>query len=102
MPVRALGCSHLHPFEASRRCVAHRSAVHLRNQPWRRRERRLATTEASQLADSMGTASFVRVERQREGLEKLVLILQTEASDDQRDDEVGDGPVGRQLAAPEP
>ncbi len=58
--------------------IAHNSALRMRNQSWRRHERRLATSEASQLAESIRTQSHVRVERQREGLEKLVATLSVE------------------------
>ena len=58
--------------------VAHHAALAVRDQPWRRHGRRLATGEASQLADNLRTKSFVRVERQREGLMKLLATLTLE------------------------
>jgi RNA polymerase sigma-70 factor, ECF subfamily len=57
---------------------AHHAALRVRDQPWRRRGRRLETTEASLLADSVRTKTFIRAERQREGLEKLITVLPVE------------------------
>lgn len=71
-------------WEASLRTWAYRlawsSALDVRRSAWRRHGRRLATGEASRLAADVRTRSFVRVERQRAGLEALVATL---AVDDQ-------------------
>jgi RNA polymerase sigma-70 factor (ECF subfamily) len=50
----------------------------LRDAPWRKRGRRFATGEASQLAARITTATAVRVERQREALERLRAALGVE------------------------
>jgi RNA polymerase sigma-70 factor, ECF subfamily len=51
--------------------LARNAALNLRGEAWRRRGRRLATGEASALAEDLRTKSFVRVERQRAALDKL-------------------------------
>lgn len=53
-------------------------ALNLRDQAWHRRGRRLATGEASRIADEVRSLSVVRVERQRQGLEKLRAALSAE------------------------
>ncbi len=58
--------------------LAYRAMLHVRDQSWRRRTRRLTTAEASQIGNSMRTKSFIRFERQREGLEKLIGMLDME------------------------
>jgi RNA polymerase sigma-70 factor (ECF subfamily) len=55
------------------------SAAHdLRREPWRRRGRRLATGEASAIADEVWTRSFLRHERRRRNLERLTEALSLE------------------------
>lgn len=58
--------------------LAWSAALDVRRGAWRQRGRRLATTEASRLAEDVRTKSFVRVERQREGLKSLVATLPVE------------------------
>jgi RNA polymerase sigma-70 factor (ECF subfamily) len=58
--------------------IAYHAALDVRDQAWRRHARPLVTSEASKLAESMRTKSFVRVERQRAGLEKLLAMLPLE------------------------
>jgi len=58
--------------------VAWNSAMNLRTDAWHRRGRRFATGEASQLAEEIRTKTAVRVERQRDELEKLRQSLSPE------------------------
>ncbi len=51
--------------------LAYHAALDLRNQAWRRRGRRLETGEASRIAETVRTATAVRVERQRSILQQL-------------------------------
>lgn len=51
--------------------LACNAARNQRDEAWRRRGRRLATGEASALAEEVRTRSVVRVERQRRALDKL-------------------------------
>lgn len=60
--------------------VAWNSAMSLRNDAWHRHGRRFATGEASRIAEEIRTKTVVRVERQRDALEKL---RQTLSADDQ-------------------
>jgi RNA polymerase sigma-70 factor (ECF subfamily) len=68
--------------EASLRTWAFRLAWHaalnIRDEAWRRRRERLATSAASRLADEIGTRTMVRVERQRRALEVLRESLSVE------------------------
>jgi RNA polymerase sigma-70 factor, ECF subfamily len=61
--------------EASLRTWAFRlalnAALNLREEAWRVRGRRLRTGEASKIAEEVRTKTVVRVERQRQALEKL-------------------------------
>jgi RNA polymerase sigma-70 factor (ECF subfamily) len=69
-------------WEASLRTWAFRlawnAALNVRDVAWRRHGRRLATGEASKIAEEIRTKSFARIERQREGLAKLVASLPLE------------------------
>lgn len=58
--------------------LAHRAALDVRGEAWRRRGRRLETGEASRLADEVRTRTAVRVERRRQALEKLREALSVE------------------------
>lgn len=58
--------------------LAWNAAMNLRDQAWHRRGRRLATGEASRIAEEVRTRSAIRVERQRRGLEKLREALSAE------------------------
>lgn len=51
--------------------LAYRAALGVRDRPWRRRERRLATSEASRLAETLRTSTGLRRERQRRVLHEL-------------------------------
>jgi RNA polymerase sigma-70 factor (ECF subfamily) len=51
--------------------IAWNAALNLRDEAWRRKGRRLATGEASALAEDIRTRTAVRVERQRDALRKL-------------------------------
>jgi RNA polymerase sigma-70 factor (ECF subfamily) len=51
--------------------VAWNSAMNLRQDAWHRHGRRFATGEASKIAEEIRTKTVVRVERQRDALEKL-------------------------------
>jgi RNA polymerase sigma-70 factor (ECF subfamily) len=51
--------------------IAWNSAMNLRSDAWHRHGRRFGTGEASQLAEEIRTKTAVRVERQRDELEKL-------------------------------
>jgi RNA polymerase sigma-70 factor (ECF subfamily) len=51
--------------------LACNAARNQRDEAWRRRGRRLATGEASALAEEVRTRSVVRVERQRQALDRL-------------------------------
>jgi RNA polymerase sigma-70 factor (ECF subfamily) len=55
--------------------LAWHAALDVRSDAWRRRRRRLATSEASRIADEVRTKSFVRLERQRDSVERLVAGL---------------------------
>ena len=58
--------------------LACNAALNLRDEAWRKRGRRLATGEASALAEDLRTRSVLKVERQRQALEKLRQSLTTE------------------------
>jgi RNA polymerase sigma-70 factor, ECF subfamily len=58
--------------------IAWNSALTLRSDAWHRRGRRLATGEASQIAEEIRTKTVVRVERQRDALDKLRQSLSAE------------------------
>jgi RNA polymerase sigma-70 factor (ECF subfamily) len=58
--------------------LAHNAALNLRNEAWRKRGRRFATGEASAIAEDVRTRSVLRVERQRQALDKLRRSLTTE------------------------
>ena len=68
--------------EASLRTWAFRlalnAAINLREQAWRVRGRRLRTAEASKIAEEVRTRTAVRVERQRQALDKLRQSLSVE------------------------
>jgi RNA polymerase sigma-70 factor (ECF subfamily) len=51
--------------------LARNAALNQRDEAWRKRGRRLLTGEASAIAEDMRTRSVVRVERQRQALDKL-------------------------------
>jgi RNA polymerase sigma-70 factor (ECF subfamily) len=51
--------------------LAWNAAINMRNEAWRRKGRRLVTAEVSALADEVRTRSSLRVERQRQALDKL-------------------------------
>ena len=51
--------------------LAWNAATNLRNEAWRRRGRRFFSGEASALAEEVRTRSHVKVERQRQALDKL-------------------------------
>jgi RNA polymerase sigma-70 factor (ECF subfamily) len=58
--------------------LACNAALNLRDEAYRKRGRRFATGEASALAEDIRTKSVLRVERQRQALEKLRQSLSTE------------------------
>jgi len=58
--------------------LACNAARNQRDEAWRRRGRRLATREASALAEEVRTRSVVRVERQRQALDRLRQALSVE------------------------
>lgn len=58
--------------------IAWNAAVNLRDEAWRRRRRRLETGAASALTESIRTRSSVRVERQREALDRVRGALSVE------------------------
>ncbi|MGC4000119.1 MAG: sigma-70 family RNA polymerase sigma factor [Anaeromyxobacter sp.] len=58
--------------------LAWNAALNLRNEAWRRRVRRMETGEASRIAEEVRTATALRVERQRRGLDKLREALSPE------------------------
>ena len=58
--------------------LAHHAALDVRGEAWRRRGRRLATGEASRIADEVRTRTAVRVEQRRQALEKLREALTVE------------------------
>jgi len=58
--------------------LACNAALNLRDEAWRKRGRRFATGEASAIAEDVRTRSVLRVERQRQALEKLRQSLTTE------------------------
>ena len=58
--------------------LAHNAAINLRNEAWRRRGRRFFTGEASALAEEILTRSHVKVERQRQALDRLRESLDVE------------------------
>ena len=58
--------------------LAYHAALNLRDEAWRMRGQRLGTREASQLAEEVRTKTVVRVERQREALERLRKSLSVE------------------------
>jgi RNA polymerase sigma-70 factor (ECF subfamily) len=51
--------------------LAWRAALHVRDDAYRRRGRRLATTDASRLADEIRRSSVLEAERQSDALERL-------------------------------
>jgi len=51
--------------------LAYNAALNLRSEAWRRRGRRFFSGEASALAEEIRTRSHVKVERQRQALDKL-------------------------------
>ena len=51
--------------------LASNAAINLREEAWRVRGRRLRTGEASRIAEEVRTRTAVRVERQRQALDKL-------------------------------
>jgi len=58
--------------------LACNAALNLRDEAYRKRGRRFATGEASAIAEDVRTKSVLRVERQRQALEKLRQSLSTE------------------------
>jgi len=58
--------------------LAWNAATNLRNEAWRRRGRRFFTGEASALAEEIRTRSHLKVERQRQALDKLRESLEVE------------------------
>lgn len=58
--------------------LAWNAAINMKNEAWRRRGRRFFTGEASALADEIRTRSHVKVERQRQALDKLRESLDVE------------------------
>jgi RNA polymerase sigma-70 factor (ECF subfamily) len=58
--------------------LAWNAATNLRNEAWRRRGRRFFSGEASQLAEEIRTRSHLKVERQRQALDKLRESLDVE------------------------
>jgi RNA polymerase sigma-70 factor (ECF subfamily) len=58
--------------------LAFNAALNLRGEAWRLRGRRLATKEVSRIADEVRTKTVVRVERQRQALDKLRQSLSVE------------------------
>ena len=58
--------------------LAYHAALDVRSEAWRRRGRRFATGEASQLAEEVRTRTVVRVEQQRLALDKLREALTVE------------------------
>ncbi len=60
--------------------LAHNAALNQRDEAWRRHGRRLATGEASRIAEELRTRTAVRVERQRLAVDELRQAL----NDDER------------------
>jgi len=58
--------------------IAWNSAMSLRGDAWHRHGRRFATGEASKIAEELRTKTVIRVERQRDELEKLRQTLSPE------------------------
>ena len=58
--------------------LAWNAATNMRNEAWRRKGRRFFTGEASALAEEIRTRSHVRVERQRQALDRLRETLDVE------------------------
>jgi RNA polymerase sigma-70 factor, ECF subfamily len=58
--------------------LAWHAALAARSDAWRRRRQRLATSAASKIADEVRTKSFIRAERQRSTVERLVGALAVE------------------------
>lgn len=58
--------------------LAWNAATNLRNEAWRRRGRRFFTGEASALVEEIRTRSHLKVERQRQALDKLRESLEAE------------------------
>ncbi len=58
--------------------LAWNAALDVRGEAWRRRGRRVATGEASAIAESIRTRSAVRAERQLDALEQLRASMSTE------------------------
>lgn len=58
--------------------LAWHAALAIRTEAWRRRRQHFATSDASKIADEIRTQSFVRVERQRSAVERLVATLPVE------------------------
>ena len=55
--------------------IAWNSALSLRGDAWHRKGRRLETGEASQLAEEIRTKTVIRVERQKNALDKIRALL---------------------------
>jgi len=55
--------------------IAWNAAQNLRNEAWRQRARRFATGEASRIAEELRTKTAIRVERRRDGLERIRQLL---------------------------
>lgn len=83
--------------------LAYRAALAVTGGAWRRRRRRLATTEASRIAETMRTATAVRRERQRKVLRELrqQLTLEEQTLIDLRVDEGLSWTAIAQVLAPE-
>ena len=75
--------------------VAWNSAMSLRNDAWHRHGRRFATGEASRIAEEIRTKTVVRVERQRDALEKLRQTLSPTTSRSWRSGSTGSSPGRR-------
>ncbi len=69
-------------WECSLRTWAHRlawsAALRVQDEAWRRHERRLATDEASEIAEKIRTSTLERYEHRREELERIVATLPLE------------------------
>lgn len=66
------------PLRAWALGLAYHVALDVKTQAWRRHGRRLATTEAANLAQSIRTATADRLERQRAVLQRLLSALPPE------------------------
>jgi RNA polymerase sigma-70 factor (ECF subfamily) len=58
--------------------LAWHAALAVRGDAWRRRRKRLATSEASKIADEVRTKSSLRAEHRRNAVERLVAALPVE------------------------